>query len=686
MPVAGLTAADPDRVISVRAGLLLAAPRTLLVRGAALLRAVETREFSFISVRFLEIPGMAWSMHLSGMQSSIQVVFHSMTSTTAHSQSLSIASLQAAYADGARPVDVIAHAYDRIAAQTANPIWISLVPRERALAAASALPRQAPRCESRPLWGVPFAVKDNIDVAGLETTAACPQFAYRATASATAVERLTAAGAILLGKTNLDQFATGLVGTRSPYGACRNAFDERFISGGSSSGSAVAVALGMVSFALGTDTAGSGRVPAAFNNIVGMKPTRGLVSAAGVVPACRSLDCVSIFATSCADADTVLEVLAGVDARDPYTRPRGAGGQFDSGCFRFAVPRAEQLRFFGDAEYAALYRAACERLRALGGTCVEIDYTPYFEAQRLLYDGPWVAERYAALGAFIKAHPDALHPVTQTVIAAGRHYSAVDAFEGQYRLTELARDAAENWAKADVLVVPTAATIYTHAEVQGNPLELNARLGIYTNFVNLFDLAALAVPVGFRADGLPFGVSLIGPAFSDEALAHLGARLHHACVSYAGASVAAVPPASVSARRSLAQIAVVGAHLSGMPLEGELTRRGARLLRATRTCADYRLYALPNTAPPKPGLVRVAPGEGAPIAVEVWEMPLSQFGSLVADVPSPLAIGTLTLEDRSSVQGFLCEAQAIVNASDITAYGGWRAYLAARTDDRPRRR
>jgi allophanate hydrolase len=435
---------------------------------------------------------------------------------------ISIAALRARYAAGDTPEAVLAEVYDRVEASRGNLVWIHLVPRDAALARAREQSRGA---WDRPLWGIPFAVKDNIDVEGLPTTAACPAYSYVAERSATAVAKLLDAGAILIGKTNLDQFATGLVGTRSPYGACRNAYDPRYISGGSSSGSAVAVALGLASFALGTDTAGSGRVPAAFNNLVGLKPTRGVVSTRGVVPACRTLDCVSVLAVTCADALDVLGVVEGFDPSDPYSR-EGTPVAFPAGHFRFAVPRREQLEFFGDAGYAALFDAAVGRLEALGGTAVRIDFAPFLAAQDLLYGGPWIAERVAGLGTFVSDHADELHPVTRRVLEQAGRFSAVDAFRAQYRLAELKRETDAVWKDAELLCVPSAPTIYKIEEVEASPIEPNARLGRYTNFVNLLDLAAVSVPAGFRPDGLPFGATLIGPAFSERALAALAARFN----------------------------------------------------------------------------------------------------------------------------------------------------------------
>ncbi len=501
-----------------------------------------------------------------------------------------------------------------------------------------------------PLAGQRFAVKDNIDVAGMPTTAGCPAYAYLPEKSATAVQKLLDAGATCAGKTNLDQFATGLSGMRSPYGDCRNAYNPDYISGGSSSGSALAVALGMADFALGTDTAGSGRVPAAFNNLVGLKPTRGLVSTTGVVPACRSLDCVSVFAKTVGRALSVLDAMQGYDPADPYSR-HGMAVSFGNRELKVAVP--SELEFYGDMAYAALFAKALDRL---GGERVGVDFAPFLAAQRLLYDGPWLAERTAQMQAFMQRHAGDMHPVVRDVIAGGSRYSAVDAFLAQYRLAALRRETQAVWDEADVLVVPGAPTIYTRAQMQADPVALNARLGLYTNFVNLLDLAAITVPAGFRPDGIPFGITLIGPAFSDRALAALGARF--------------VGEPEIAVVGSTVRVAVVGAHLSGMALNRQLTERGARLVRAARTSGDYRLYDL---ADGRPGLIQ--DGHGACIEVEVWELPFSGFGSFVAQIPAPLGIGTLELEGGDKVKGFLCEAWAVAGKKDITASGGWRNYL-----------
>ena len=546
--------------------------------------------------------------------------------------------------------------YDRIERKGMQPVWISLAPREQAMQ------KSASVAADLPLAGVPFAVKDNIDVAGLPTTAGCPAFAYRAERSATVVERLSAAGAVLIGKTNMDQFATGLVGVRSPYGACSSVFDERYISGGSSSGSAVAVAQGLVNFSLGTDTAGSGRVPAAFNNLIGVKPTRGLLSMRGVVPACRSLDCVSIFTRTVAEAAAVLEAAAGYDAEDPFSRRAETSPIVGIGPFRFGVPHAEQLEFFGDEAARELFAAAIVRMEAAGGERVEIDYAPFRDAAALLYQGPWVAERTAAVGAFLAEHGEEAHPVVRRIIEGGAQYSAVEAHRAAYRLAALRRATEREWARMDVLLLPTTGTIFTHEQVAAEPIARNTDLGFYTNFVNLLDLAAIAVPAGFRANGLPFGVTLMGPAWSDPALLRLAARYQQEDP----------PPLAAG----WLEVAVVGAHLSGQPLHHQLLDRGARLVAKTHTAPDYQLFALANTTPAKPGLVRT-PGESGPgIEVEVYALSAERFGSFVALIPPPLGIGSVQLASGDWVKGFICEPAGLAGAANITAYGGWRAYLA----------
>jgi allophanate hydrolase len=564
-------------------------------------------------------------------------------------------------------------------AHTANNIWISEVSDDALRVRARELADVDP--QSLPLYGIPFAIKDNIDFAGLATTAGCAAFAYQPQASAPVVAALIGAGAIALGKTNLDQFATGLVGTRSPYGACKNAFDPEYISGGSSSGSAVAVALGLASFALGTDTAGSGRVPAAFNNLIGYKPTLGSLSMRGVVPACRSLDAMSIFALTADDASRVAAVVAKFDPDDAWSRAaqvparRGWGRTTP---FRFAMPHPAQLEFFGNAAYAELFNASIHRLRDLGGEPHEVDIEPLLETARLLYEGPWVAERYLATESLLTSQPDAMLEVTRRIILGGSARSALDAFRAQYRLEELIRKAQGIWKIADVLLLPTAGSHYRIADEQADPIRLNSTLGRYTNFVNLMDLAAVAVPAGFTPERLPFGVSLIGPAWSDTDLLALAGRLQHAAVSTMGATSLPLPgPEAAPADASLVDLMVCGAHMSGLPLNKQLQERGAWQISTTRTAPNYRFYALPGGPPFRPGLVQVKEG-GVAVDVEVWRMPIEHFGTFVAGIPAPLGIGKVKLEGGGVVSGFLCESVGVADAQDISQLGGWRQFLRVR--------
>jgi len=617
---------------------------------------------------------------------------------------LTTAALRAAYARGDfTPTALVEEIWRRCEAHGDPALWIHRLSLDELKAHAQRVEARGPA--TQPLYGVPFAIKDNIDLAGAPTTAACREFAYTPAESAPVVQQLLDAGAIPIGKTNLDQFATGLVGTRSPYGTPRNPFNPAYIPGGSSSGSAVAVAANLCSFALGTDTAGSGRVPAAFNNLVGLKPSLGLLSTRGVVPACRSLDCVSVFARTCADAAEVfavarsahaertvvgnLDLVVGTDALlrpiDELAATKGTasvgskpitnyqlpntGSQSPTTNYqipntrsastaplRVGVPDAERLNFFGNADAAKLFSKAVAHWRQLGARIVEIDFAPFLEAARLLYEGPWVAERYAAIGGFFEKNPDALHPVTRKIIEGGKSITAVAAFEGFYKLAELRQKTESVWQEIDVLLTPTAGTIYTVAEIEADPIKLNSNLGYYTNYVNLLDLCAVAVPAGFLPNGLPWGVTLVAPAGGDQLLLQLAAASQISNLKF--------------------QIAVCGAHLSGLPLNPQLVQLGAKLVRATRTAPHYQLYALPGTTPPKPGLVRVKSG-GASIEVEVWELPADAYGRFVAAIPAPLGIGTLALEDDTSVQGFLCEAYAVEGARDITSFGGWKPFLAS---------
>jgi allophanate hydrolase len=585
-----------------------------------------------------------------------------------------------------RPTDLAATADEalaRIARRGDEGVWITLTPRERLLTEAQVLTARQAAGETLPLFGLLFGVKDNIDVAGLPTTAGCPAFAYTPAKSATVVSRLQAAGALCLGKTNLDQFATGLSGVRSPYGVPRNLFDDRYIVGGSSSGSGVAVGAGVVDFALGTDTAGSGRVPAAFNNIVGLKPSRGVLSTAGVVPACPSLDCVSIFAPTVEVAARVATVAAGYDAANPFSRRDAGAVDFSPAGrpprFRFGVPAGAALDFLGDAAAAEVFERALARLQALGGTRVEVDFAVFREAGALVYDSPIVAERLLAAGRLLAERPDAFLPVIRQILEPADRFDARAVFQMLRRRAELRRQAAAILAELAFLIVPTSPTIYRIDQVEADPIRLNATLGAYTNFVNPLDLAAIAVPTGFRADGLPAGATLVGPWGTEGNLAAFASALHHETSQTVGATgrpLGAEPPPDHRAPADWIPIAVLGAHLAGEPLNHQLTGAGGRFLRAARTAPRYRFYALPNTQPPKPGLARVE-SDGVAIELEVWALPAAAFGNFVARIPPPLCIGSLELEDGARLSGFLCEGHALAGAQDISRFGGWRAYRRA---------
>jgi allophanate hydrolase len=588
-----------------------------------------------------------------------------------------IEEIVARHASGGRVVDTIEAAYAKIEAYADPALFIALRPKSDALAEAARLDAAGPA--GKPLFGVPFAVKDNIDVAGLPTTAACPAFAYEPAKSSFVVERLEAAGAIVLGKTNLDQFATGLVGVRSPYGVPRNSLRAELIPGGSSSGSATAVGAGLTPFSLGTDTAGSGRVPAALNGIVGLKPSLGALSTTGVVPACRTLDTISIFALTVGDAFAAFQIAAGYDAADAYSKPLPPSRLASPPRLRIGAPRAEQRAFFGDLDAERAFAADLERLATLGAEIVEFDISPFFEVARLLYEGPWVAERYAATKPLIESRPDALLPVTRKIIEGARNFDAVAAFEAMYKLAALRRASEAAWRAFDVMAVPTMPRFYTRAEVEAEPMKTNSNLGTYTNFVNLLDLCAFAYPSGMRGDGLPSSVTLIAPAGSDGLIAGIAARAHAASGAPIGATGRAAPPAPrAEPAPDRIELAVVGAHLTGLPLNGELAALGAEFVREARTKADYRLYALPNTKPAKPGLLRVAPGQGAEIVVEIWSLAPAAFAIFVAAIPPPLGIGTLAFEDGTSAKGFLVEAEGVKGAEDVSTFGGWRAFVAGK--------
>ncbi|WP_329548658.1 allophanate hydrolase [Streptomyces sp. NBC_01356] len=547
----------------------------------------------------------------------------------------------------------VQRAYARIEATDRPELWIDLRPQAEVDQEARTIDERVAAGEHLPLAGKLLAAKGNIDVAGLKTTAGCPAYAYTPEGDAPAVARLRAAGAIVLGTTNLDQFATGLVGTRSPHGAVRNAYDPARISGGSSSGSAVAVALGIVDLALGTDTAGSGRVPAAFNGIVGLKPTRGLVPTTGVVPACASLDCVTVFARTLPEAEQALAYMASPSGRDLPALPQRTPGPW-----RIAVAAPEQLGEL-DKGWAAAYEAAVAQLTAAGAELRTLDLTPFTEAAAMLYEGAFVAERYTAVGSFvdklITEGGEGLDPTVAGIITRARDIPAHQLYADQDRLTDLRTRALAQLGDADALLLPTAPGHPTLAEVAADPLGANARLGRFTNSTNLFDLAAVAVPAGM-VDGLPFGVMLIGPAFTDERLARIASLL-----------------------QPQLRIAVLGAHLSGQPLNPQLLSLGAELERTTTTAPVYRLHAL-STTPPKPGLVHVGTEDpGAAIEAEVWRLPAEGLGRLLAELPRPMTLGRVELTDGSHVPGFLCEPSALEGAEDITTYGGWRAYLRARS-------
>jgi len=579
-----------------------------------------------------------------------------------------------AVADGADPTAALQQAREAALDPALATAWIHLCPDAAWDAQLMLLARRRARITDRaallqryPLLGVPFAVKDNIDIAGEPTTAACPAFSHVASHTATVVQRLLDAGALWLGKTNLDQFATGLVGTRSPYGRPASVADASRISGGSSSGSAVVVAHGIVPFALGTDTAGSGRVPAGFNGLVGLKPTPGRISTAGVLPACRTLDCVSIFAHTVEDAAHVLAVAEGADAADAYSDAAPGPAALPQR-LRLGVPRRADVEAASGYDHA--WQAALAHAAALGHDVIEMDFGPLHEVAALLYEGPWVAERHAACRTLFDRQPEALDATVHRVIGRAVGLSATDAFEGQYRLRALRQQLLPLWDRVDALLVPTAPHHPTFAEVDADPVGSNARLGTYTNFVNLLGWCALAVPAARTAAGLPFGVTFIAPARHDVAL-------HGAARQWMQAPRTPITPAALLHTPAVAAtlpIAVVGAHLSGLPLNGQLRERGATLLHATTTAPHYRLYALPGTVPPKPGLLRVAEG-GAAIALEVWAVPIEHVGSFLALIPPPLGLGSVQLADGRHVHGFICEPWALATATDVTQHGGWRAYV-----------
>ncbi|MBS7776732.1 allophanate hydrolase [Acidovorax sp. CCYZU-2555] len=580
-----------------------------------------------------------------------------------------------AYAQGATPADLLEQ--QRQACDAGDTAWISIADSaqlQAQIAALAALEQSVGR-DQLPLYGVPFAVKDNIDVAGFRTTAACEEFAYVAQHDAFVIQRLKNAGAIVLGKTNLDQFATGLVGTRSPYGVVPNTFDARLISGGSSSGSASVVARGLVPFALSTDTAGSGRVPAGFNQIVGLKPTPGAVSGTGLVPACRTLDCIGVLACTVADSASVMALMEGLDAQDAYSRPRPmAPAHKPLAQLRVATPAGRKL----SADYEAAFSDFTAKLQAQTAQLQDISFDTLFDVAELLYQGPWVAERVVGARSIYEQQPEEMLAVVRSVLDVAQRFSAADTFAAQYQLQALKQQADKIWQQWDVLCVPTAPRHPSIDEVQADPIAVNSEMGVYTNFVNLLGWSAIALPASRLPGGLPFGITLIAPGWREPDLVRWAAQLEQQAGLPAGVTGlrarAATAPSTwtVAAHGDMVKVAVVGAHLRGMPLNHELQSCGARFVEATHTSASYRLYALQGTVPPKPGLSRTE--DGSAIAVEVWEMPIAHFGRFVAGVPGPLGIGTVTLASGETCKGFICEAHALAQATDITAFGGWRAY------------
>jgi len=531
-----------------------------------------------------------------------------------------------------------------------------------------------------PLYGVPFSIKDNIDLAGIPTTAACVAYTYKPERSATIVEQLIALGAIPLGKTNLDQFATGLNGSRSPFGACPNSVLKEYPAGGSSSGSSLAVALGVSSFALGTDTAGSGRVPAALNNLVGMKASKGLISTAGVVPACRTLDCVTTFTATAREASQLLGLVAKLDPRDEYSRSNPAWNDASAfGAprpFRFGVPRAQDLEYFGCPQGPLLFGDAIDRLTAMGGEAVTIDLSPFLEAAGLLYNGPWVAERYSVAGELMQSNPEAVLPVIRAVLGKAPLVTGVETFQAQYRLQALKAICDRVMEGVDFVVTPSIGRPVSSAELEAEPVLRNSELGYYTNFVNLLDYAAVAVPSAFMDNGMPWGVTVFGRVFTDQYLLSIADALQrHTELPLIGGLAGQLSKPAGSARNDMARLVVCGAHLDGLPLNWQLKQRGARLVEATQSSSDYQLYALAGGPPFRPGMVRVEQ-DGVAIAVEVWELPSRELGSFLTGIPAPLGLGKVQLADGSWECGFICEPYGLAGATNISHLGGWRAYIS----------
>ncbi|MGF1656265.1 MAG: allophanate hydrolase [Verrucomicrobiales bacterium] len=530
-------------------------------------------------------------------------------------------------------------------------IWITRISEEQLRERILQLRAHQPN--DLPLYGVPFAVKDNIDVAGWPTTAGCPDFKYIADEHAQVVEQLLAAGAVCFGKTNMDQFATGLVGVRSPYGVPVNIKFPELIPGGSSSGSASALAAGMVLFSLGTDTAGSGRVPAAMQELVGWKPSRGLLSMRGVVPACRSLDCVSVFTTSVEDAELLAETLVTYDEDDPWSRH-----DLEEGHRVAVIGVPESLTL--EAEQSAAWEKAVAVWRTLGVELRTVTIEPFLRAARLLYEGPWVAERFLVVETLLKNNPEALHPVTRKIIAAGAEPSAAQAFAAMYELCALQREASYVWEEVDALLLPTIPTVFTTEEVLAEPFGTNSELGSFTNFVNLMDLCAVAVPGPRRKDGGPFGVSLLGPAFYDRALLSTAAQ---AC--------------KLQAQEARTLLAVFGAHMRGLPLNPQLTERGGVFVEEISTAACYRMFQVDEK---RPGLIRAEGAGGLSVSGELWDLPAEELGGLLQGIAKPLGLGRVALSDGREVCGFICEGAGVAGRPDISEFGGWRSFLDNRSN------
>ncbi|MDG6773675.1 allophanate hydrolase [Thiomicrorhabdus sp. ZW0627] len=594
---------------------------------------------------------------------------------------LNVGELHKQYAEGKlKPQELFATLHEKAGELSEYNIWIHLLSFDEIQAYLDNLGDFDP--QAKPLWGVPFAIKDNIDLANVPTSAACPSYAFTPSEDAEVVRLLIEAGAIPLGKTNLDQFATGLVGTRSPYGVCHNSFDFDYVSGGSSSGSAISVAMGLCSFSLGTDTAGSGRVPAAFNNLLGLKPSKGALSTRGVVPAVKSQDVVSIFALDSVDAEKVFAVAAKQDEKDSFSRDMAdltvpAWGSKPV----IGIPDAQSLVFYGDTQAEANFKQSVETLKKLGYEVKEIDFTPWLETAKLLYGGAWVAERYAAIAEFIESDPKDMDPTVEGIIRSACDLSAADAYRGAYQLQDAIRQTESIWNEIDCFVTPTTPTIFKIEEVQKEPVALNSALGTYTNFMNLLDYSAVAMPTGFREDGMPCGITLFAPAGSDNKLLNLTKQWHGEFVDFAAVNRSPIQSADMTVDDKSIPLAVVGAHLTGFPLNGQLIERGAKLLKVTKTAPKYQFFELSSRPILKPGLVKTDGSAGASIELEVWAMPKEHLGSFLALIPSPLGLGKVELEDGSEVVGFICEPNGVVGAREITEHGGWRNWMKVRPQD-----